>query len=97
MAAWQKTDEKSGVSVQFGTSEVPDDGRYHVLVDGELVLSTKVKNAALAEFEDVRDTRREARAKRLRSEQGAAAYRAMRSASWADKTKRNARRGGTGR
>jgi hypothetical protein len=29
---------KYGLSVEKGTDRVPDDGRYHFLVDGEIVL-----------------------------------------------------------
>src|SRR5215467_6174652 len=48
---------KYGLSVEKGTDRVPDDGRYHVLVDGEIVLSTPVEALALAEMEETKAAR----------------------------------------
>jgi hypothetical protein len=96
VGGWEKADSKYGVSIQKGTSFVPDDRRYHVVVDGEIVLSTRVEAAAIAEFEEVREQRRAPHDRLLHEEQGDAAYRQMRSASWAEKGKRDSRRGGPG-
>jgi hypothetical protein len=94
MSGWVKADAKCGVSIERGTPEVPDDGRYHVVVDGEIVLSTNVEAAALAEFEDIREQRRAPQRARLREEQAEAAYRAMRDAFWDKKITRDSRKGG---
>jgi hypothetical protein len=92
----ETVNSRYGVSIQKGTSSVPDDGRYHVVADGEIVLSTGVEAAAIAEFDDIRDQRRLARSKRLRDELGDNAFRLMRSESWAEKSRRDSRRGGRG-
>lgn len=94
MSGWERVDAKYGVSVQRGTADVPDDGRYHVVVDGEIVLSTRVEAAAIAEFDDLREQRRAPARELLRKEVGDAAFRAMRSAGWAEKSQRDSRRGG---
>ena len=73
---------------------MPDDGRFHVLVDGEIVLSTRVEAAAVAEFEDLQDQRNAARDRRLRELRGDTAYELMRSQSWAEKGSRDSKRGG---
>jgi hypothetical protein len=93
---WERADAKYGVSIQRGTSTVPDDGRYHVVVDGEIVLSTNVEAAAIAEFDDITQQRRAAGRKLLREELGNAEFRAMRSAGWAEKNHRDSRKGGRG-
>jgi hypothetical protein len=59
VAGGEIVDTKYGVSVQKGTSAVPDDGRYHVVVDGNIVLSTRVKSAAIAERVEIIEQRRE--------------------------------------
>ena len=48
---------KYGLSVEKGADRVPDDGRYHFFVDGEIVLSTTVEALALAEMEEVKAAR----------------------------------------
>lgn len=75
---------------------MPDDGRYHVFVDGEIVLSTRVEALAIAEFEEMVEQRRARRTELLRRELGDADFRAMRSASWAEKSGRDSRKGGRG-
>lgn len=96
VTAWERVDAKYGVSIQRGTSSVPDDGRYHVVVDGEVVLSTTVEAAAIAEFDEIREQRMAPARKLLREELGDAAYRSMRSAGWAEKSHRDSRKGGRG-
>jgi uncharacterized glyoxalase superfamily metalloenzyme YdcJ len=44
-----------GLSVEQGTSSVPDDGRFHVVVDGRVVFSSKVRSAALTRYRGLRD------------------------------------------
>jgi hypothetical protein len=94
VAGWQKADSKYGVSIEKGTSGVPDDGKYHVVVDGEIVLSTRVEAAAIAEFEEVREQRRASQRKLLREERGNAAFRLMMIESRAEKFRRDSRKGG---
>ncbi|WP_131820952.1 hypothetical protein [Mycobacterium intracellulare] len=98
MSGWERVDRKFGVSIERGTSAVPDDDRYHVVVDGEIVLSTRVEALAIAEFEEIREQRRAPGMKRLREERGEAAYHSMKNAMWDRKATRAARKGGrTGR
>lgn len=94
MSGWVESDQRYGVSVQRGTPDVPDDGRYHVVVDGEIVLSTRVEAAALAEYHDIKDQRQAPRKKRLQEEKAEAAYQSMREAFWNKKVTRDARKGG---
>lgn len=94
MSGWQKVDARYGLSVERGTTGVPDDGRYHVVVDGEIVFSTKVEAAAVAEFDDLREQRRAPMKKRLQEEKAEAAYQAMRESFWDKKMTRDARKGG---
>jgi hypothetical protein len=44
-----------GLSVEQGTSLVPDDGRFHVVVDGSIVFSSKTQSAALTRYRSLRD------------------------------------------
>ena len=44
-----------GLSIEQGTSSVPDDGRFHVVVDGNVVFSSKVQSAALTRYRSLRD------------------------------------------
>lgn len=89
-------DERNCISVEKGTAKVPDDGRFHVLVDNEIVLSTRVEAAALAEFEDVKARRDAERSKKREQLRGETAYRLMRGESWAQKSSRDIKRGRQG-
>jgi len=89
-------DAKYGLSIEKGTSSVPDDGRYHVVVDGKIICSTRVEALAIVEFEEVREQRRAERDKLLREQRGDTAYRLMRSESMKAKKARDSRRGGRG-
>jgi len=64
----EEIDEKRGVALKRGTMDVPNDGRYHVLVDGEIVLSTRVEAAARIEFQNWREERMTAGRTRLATE-----------------------------
>jgi len=44
-----------GLSIEYGTRSVPDDGRFHVLIDSEIVFSSKTKSVALAHYRQLRD------------------------------------------
>lgn len=89
-------DARRGVTVERGTDSVPNDGRYHVLLDGEIVLSTKVEAAALAVYEEHREARRADAQQVLRRESQAADIRAHRSSSWAAKSSKDGKKGGRG-
>lgn len=64
----EEVDEKRAVAIKRGTTDVPDDGRYHVIVDGEIVLSTRVETAARIEFQERREERMVKGRKRLAAE-----------------------------
>jgi hypothetical protein len=96
VTGWQLSDERHRLSIEKGTENVPDDGRFHVLVDGEIVLSTRVEAAAIAEFEDQRNRLNADRDRRLRELRGDTAYRLMRNQSWKAKAARDSKRGGRG-
>ena len=57
--AYVRSVVKYGLSVEKGTERVPDDGNYHLLVDGEVVLSTPVEALALIEMEEAKAARRQ--------------------------------------
>ncbi len=44
-----------GLSIEQATGSVPDDGRFHVAVEGDIVFSSKSKSAALVHYRRLRD------------------------------------------
>jgi hypothetical protein len=44
-----------GLSIEQGTGSVPDDGRYHVVVGGDVVFSSKARSTALGRYRSLRD------------------------------------------
>jgi hypothetical protein len=44
-----------GLSIEQGTGSVPDDGRFYVVVGGEVVFSSKGRSRALAHYRSLRD------------------------------------------
>jgi hypothetical protein len=44
-----------GLSIEQGTSSVPNDGRFHVVLDCNVVFSSKAKSAALTHYRRLRD------------------------------------------
>ena len=94
--AYERAEPKYGLSVEKGTTHVPDDGRYHLIVDGEIVLSTGVETLALAELEEIK-AERQAQGRGLlnreRSEQDVHAFRAS---NFAEKQSRDRSKGGRG-
>jgi hypothetical protein len=44
-----------GLSIEQGTRSVPNDGRFHVVVDGNVVFSSKAKSIALNRYRSLRD------------------------------------------
>jgi hypothetical protein len=43
------------LSIEQGTRSVPDDGRFHILIDSEIVFSSKTRSVALARYRQLRD------------------------------------------
>jgi len=87
---------KYGLSVEKGTDRVPDDGKYHFLVDGEIVLSTTVEALALAEMEEAKAARQAKGRELLQREMEALDVSAFRADSWDKKQSRDQRKGGRG-
>lgn len=87
---------KYGISVEKGTERVPDDGKYHVLVDGEIVLSTSVEALALAEMEEVKAARQAEGRELLRREIASMDVHAFRASNYAEKQGRDHKKGGRG-
>lgn len=58
---YSKIDKRYPLSVEQDTPSVPDDGRYHVLNEGQIVLSTAVLDYALLTFDELREVHRVAR------------------------------------
>ncbi len=94
--AYERAEPKYGLSVEQGTERVPDDGRYHVLVDGKVVLSTAVESLARAELDDLKTARQAQGRELLRRERAAHDIHAFRSANYAQKQGRDAQKGGRG-
>jgi hypothetical protein len=44
-----------GLSLEQGTGAVPDDGRFHILIEGEIVFSCKARSTALSRYRELRD------------------------------------------
>lgn len=87
---------KYGLSVEKGTDRVPRDGRYHLLIDDEIVLSTPVEALALAELEEAKAARQAKGREMLKREMAASDARAFQAASFAEKQRRDQRKGGRG-
>src|SRR5260370_23841218 len=80
LMAYVRAAMKYGLSVEKGTDRVPDDGKYHFLVDGEIVLSTPVEALALAEMEEAKAARQAQGRELLQREKAAFDVRAFRAA-----------------
>jgi hypothetical protein len=87
---------KYGLSVEKGTDRVPDDGKYHLLVDGEIVLSTTVEALALAEMEEAKAARQAPGRELLQRERAVLDVAAFRASNYADKQSRDLKKGGRG-
>jgi hypothetical protein len=94
--AYVRSAVKYGLSVEKGTDRVPDDGKYHFLIDGQVVLSTPVEALAMAEMEEAKAARQAEGRSSLRNEMAAMDAHAFRAASYADKQGRDRRKGGRG-
>lgn len=96
LMAYVRAALKYGLSVEKGTDRVPDDGRYHFLVDGEIVLSTTVEALALAEMEEAKAARQAPGRELLQRERAALDVAAFRAGNWAEKQSRDQKKGGRG-
>lgn len=52
---YEKRHPKYALSIEQGTSNVADDDQYHVIVNGEEILSTRVFDLAKIVYEEQRD------------------------------------------
>src|ERR1022692_3645877 len=52
---YEKRHPKYSLSIEQGTTAVPDDDQYHVLVNGRLVLSTRVFDYAKITYEEQKE------------------------------------------
>jgi hypothetical protein len=94
--AYVRAAMKYGLSVEKGTDRVPDDGRYHLLVDGKIVLSTPVEALALAELEEAKAARQAEGRELLKREMAASDIIAFRSSNYEEKLGRDRKKGGRG-
>jgi hypothetical protein len=94
--SYVRAELKYSLSVEKGTDRVPDDGNYHVLVDGEIVVSTPVEALALAEMEEIKAARQAYGRELLQREMAAFDVRAFRATNYAEKQGRDQRKGGRG-
>jgi hypothetical protein len=47
---------KVGLSVEQGTASVPDNRRFYVLLEGEVIFDSPSKSAALARYRELRES-----------------------------------------
>ena len=97
-----KKHRKYPISIEEGTDSVPDDGQFHVIVDGEIVLSTTVLDYARIIYDEKREEIRVSRGdpdpkEIIRAEEAKRNMRAMRGEGVADRTRRNQGSGPGGR
>jgi hypothetical protein len=52
---YQKRHHKYPLSIELGTSAVPGDDQYHVIVNGKIILSTRVFDLAKITYEEKRE------------------------------------------
>jgi hypothetical protein len=55
LEVYEKRHPKYALSIEQGTSAVPDDDQYHVIVNGETILSTRVFDLAKITYEEKRE------------------------------------------
>lgn len=56
MSTYRQQLPEKGLSVERGTSSVPDDGRFHVILQGQLQFSSSSEREALNEYRRLRDS-----------------------------------------
>lgn len=91
-----KQNRSLGISIERGTARVPDDNRYHVIVDNEIVYSTKVLAAAEVYYEEQREARSEQARARLAAERAHYDMQAVRSDAFARRAANARKKGGRG-
>lgn len=97
---YEKRHPRYPLSIEQGTGIVPDDGQYHVVVNNQIVLSTRVFDLAKITFDEQREELRIAAGhpdprEILRRESGMREVSALRSESSSRQAKKS-RRGGPG-
>jgi hypothetical protein len=97
---YEKRHPRYPLSIEQGTATVPDDDQYHVVVNGQIVLSTRVFDLSKITFDEQREELRIAAGdpdprEIIRKESGARDVRALRAESTILQSKRS-RRGGPG-
>jgi hypothetical protein len=97
-----KKHPKYSISIEEGTGSVPDDGQFHVVVDGDIVLSTRVLDYARIIYDERREEIRVSRGdpdpkKIIQAEEAKRNMRAMRGDAVADRARRNQGGGAGGR
>jgi hypothetical protein len=97
---FEKSDRRYPLSIKKGTQDVPNDGKYHVVEDGTIVLSTAVYDYAIIIFEEKREEHRKSAGhlsgqEVIARESARREMRAMRAEGVASREKRN-RGGGPG-
>jgi len=98
---YEKRHHKYSLSIEQGTDAVPDDDQYHVLVNGKIVLSTRVFELAKIIFDEQREELRIAAGdpdprEILRRESAIRDVSALQGESSAQQSKKSSRRGGPG-
>ena len=98
---YEKRHHKYPLSIELGTPAVPDDDQYHVIVDGKIILSTRVFDLARIIYEEKREELRIAAGdpdprEIIRRETAGREVRAIRSESIARTKNRGGGKGGRG-
>jgi hypothetical protein len=98
---YEKHHHKYSLSIQQGTPAVPDDGQYHVVVNGDIVLSTRVFELAKITFEERREELRIAAGdpdprEIIRRESAGRDIRSLQTESSSHQARKTKRRGGPG-
>ena len=55
LKVFRQTVPDIGLSVELGTESVPDDGKYHIVLDGRVLFTTASKAQAVREYTKLRD------------------------------------------
>lgn len=96
MSAFKKSKPRLGVSLEKGTPDVPDDGKYYVIVDGVVVCSTPVLALAEIEYAENVEARNKGARDLLAKEQAYYTMQALRSDSFARRASNARKKGGRG-
>jgi hypothetical protein len=99
---FEKRHHKYALSIEQGTPNVPDDDQYHVIVNGKVILSTRVFDLAKITYDEQREELRIASGdpdphEIIRRESARREMRAMRAEAVTGRAKRNQGGGPGGR